>query len=333
MRLKKITILGFKSFNETSELVFPNKITSVVGPNGSGKSNVVEAFRFVLGEQSMKSMRGKKGEDLIFNGGHDTSRSNRASVKILFDNRDNFFDIDFDEISLERIVFRDGVNEYRLNDTQVRLQDILEVLSKANVGSQGHHIISQGEADMILNSSAIERKNIIEDGLALNFLQYRKTESQRKILKTKQNLREANISRREMATHLNYLKRRVEHIKEVKEMQNDLYNKYKEYLKKEDLLLKTKDKEHKEEKGLKFSEMEKLDERLRQVKTDSKESVEEKSINSNLKEIYKSLSEIQKEKDTLNLQIGRLQGEISARQRMEHQIENESISTEQGTKI
>src|SRR3954469_14302472 len=112
MYLKSIKLSGFKSFAKKSELSFNSKVSAIVGPNGSGKSNVAEAFRFVLGEQSIKSLRGKKGEDLIFNGAGGEARANRASVKVLFDNTDKTFGIDFPEVTIERVVHRDGINEY-----------------------------------------------------------------------------------------------------------------------------------------------------------------------------------------------------------------------------
>src|SRR3989338_8726490 len=120
--LKRLEIVGFKSFAKKTVLDFSNSTTAIVGPNGSGKSNVAEAFRFALGEQSMKSMRGKRAEDLIFNGSHTTPRANRASVGIVFDNAPKgllwgarIFNIDFDEVTIERAVFRDGTSEYSIN--------------------------------------------------------------------------------------------------------------------------------------------------------------------------------------------------------------------------
>ena len=112
MRLTSLEISGFKSFAKKDSFSFETPISAIVGPNGSGKSNVAEAFRFVLGEQSIKSMRGKKGEDLIFNGTNKISRQNKAAVKITFDNKDRLLKIDFDQVILERVVHRDGQNEY-----------------------------------------------------------------------------------------------------------------------------------------------------------------------------------------------------------------------------
>src|SRR5581483_1031945 len=138
MYLKSIELSGFKSFAKKNGFEFPTPISAIVGPNGSGKSNVAEAFRFVLGEQSIKSMRGKRGEDLILNCSNSEPRANRASVKVTFDNERRIFDMDFQEVSIERVVLRDGTNEYYINGSTVRLKDILELLQKAHVGASGH---------------------------------------------------------------------------------------------------------------------------------------------------------------------------------------------------
>ena len=153
MRLKSIELSGFKSFAKKTELTFETAITAIVGPNGSGKSNIAESFRFALGEQSMKSMRGRRGEDLVWNGSASTPRAGRASVKLVLDNADRSLPLDFDQVLIERAVSRDGANEYRLNSSTVRLRDITSLLANANIGASGHQIISQGEADRILSAS------------------------------------------------------------------------------------------------------------------------------------------------------------------------------------
>ena len=129
MHLKHLTINGFKSFAKKSELEFVSAVTAIVGPNGSGKSNVAEAFRFVLGEQSNKGMRAKSGADLIFNGSEKVSRSGRAAVEVVLDNAGRVFPLDFDEVKIERVVHRDGQNEYLINGSKVRLKDVQEVLA------------------------------------------------------------------------------------------------------------------------------------------------------------------------------------------------------------
>ncbi|MBX9906915.1 AAA family ATPase [Patescibacteria group bacterium] len=234
MYLKSLEVNGFKSFAKKSDLEFSTAITAIVGPNGSGKSNTAEAFRFVLGEQSLKSMRGKRGEDMIFNGSTSVSRSNRASVKITLDNTAKHFPIDFDEITIERTVYRDGTNEYALNGGKTRLKDVQELLASANIGSTGHHIISQGEADRILTSSARERREMIEDALGLKVFQYKKAESERKLEKTTANIAQVESLRREVTPHLRFLERQVKKIEKSLEVRDELTKMYVEYLKRED---------------------------------------------------------------------------------------------------
>ncbi len=237
MYLKHLTISGFKSFAKKSELEFNTPITAIVGPNGSGKSNVAESFRFVLGEQSIKSMRGKKGEDLIWGGSDSISRGNRASVQVVLDNRERVFSVDYDEIVLERTVYRDGQNEYEVNGSKVRLKDVQELLAAANIGSTGHHIISQGEADRILSAGPKERREMIEDALGLKVYQYKKTEAEKKLKKTEENIAQAESLRREVAPHLKYLGKQMKKIERALELRSELTTTYAEYLKREDIYL------------------------------------------------------------------------------------------------
>ncbi len=238
MYLKELTINGFKSFAKKGELEFSTPITAIVGPNGSGKSNVAEAFRFVLGEQSIKSMRGKRGEDLIFNGSESVSRSNRASVSITLENKERngkkVFPIDFDQITVERVVHRDGTNEYLINGSATRLRDVQELLASANIGPTGHHIISQGEADRILSASPRERREMIEDALGLKVYQFKKAESERKLAKTKENIAQVESLRREVAPHLKFLEKQVKKLERSIELQKELTTLYAEYLRRED---------------------------------------------------------------------------------------------------
>ncbi|KXJ97895.1 MAG: Chromosome partition protein Smc [Parcubacteria bacterium OLB19] len=235
--LKELTISGFKSFAKKSELEFTVPIAAIVGPNGSGKSNVAESFRFVLGEQSVKSMRGKRGEDLIWGGSSQVARGNRASVTILLDNSKRVFPLDFEEIKIERIVHRDGQNEYLLNDSAVRLKDIQELLASANIGSTGHHIISQGEADRILSAPAKERREMIEDALGLKVYQYKRQEADKKLTKTLENVAHVESLRREALPHLKYLEKQVQKIEKSLEIQEQLKQVYAEYLRREDIYI------------------------------------------------------------------------------------------------
>ncbi len=237
MYLKGLEISGFKSFAKKADLEFLTPITAIVGPNGSGKSNVAEAFRFVLGEQSVKSMRGKKGEDLIWGGSPALARSNRGSVKIVLDNEKRVFPVDFDEVTVERVVHRDGVNEYSINNSRVRLKDVQELLAAANIGPTGHHIISQGEADRILSSSPKERREMIEDALGLKIYQYKKSESEKKLEKTKENIAHVESLRKEVQPHLRFLEKQVKKIEKSIELRDALAEQYVVYLKREELYL------------------------------------------------------------------------------------------------
>ncbi|MDO8520832.1 MAG: AAA family ATPase, partial [bacterium] len=243
MRLKRLEVVGFKSFGKKAVLEFNSRITAVVGPNGSGKSNVAEAIRFVLGEQSMKSMRGKRGEDLIFNGSQSAGRANRGSVTIIFDNSKREFSLDFDEVAISREVYRDGTNEYFINGSQVRLRDVFELLSAVHIGASGHHIISQGEADHILSANPKERREMLEDALGLKIYQYKRAESERRLEKTEANMKEAEGLRREIAPHLRFLKKQVEKLNEGRSLRERLIGLYREYLKREEMFVEYRKKD------------------------------------------------------------------------------------------
>jgi chromosome segregation protein len=208
--LRLIEIHGFKSFAKKTPLSFESRIVGIVGPNGSGKSNVAEAFRFVLGEQSMKTMRGAKGEDMIWSGSVLVPKANRASVAMEFDNRKRLFAMDADSVTIERVVFRDGKNEYRINGSTSRLKDIHELLASIHIGTSRHHIISQGQADRILNASTTERAEMLEDALGLTSIELKKSESEFKLEKTVEHEREVALLRKEAAPRLAYLKKQIE---------------------------------------------------------------------------------------------------------------------------
>src|SRR3989344_930861 len=202
MYLKKLELSGFKSFAKATTLEFPHTITAIVGPNGSGKSNIAEAVRWVLGEQSMKALRSKKGEELIWNGSEKMSRMGKASVTLLFDNKDGRIPLEFDEVSVMRKIFRDGLNEYYLNNSQVRLKDVVLLIARIGLGETKHNIIGQGEVDRILMSTARERREMLEEALGLRVYQLKKNEALRKLEATENNMRQVEVLAREIAPHL-----------------------------------------------------------------------------------------------------------------------------------
>ncbi len=315
MYLKSLEISGFKSFAKKVTLTFNSPISAIVGPNGSGKSNVAEGFRFVLGEQSIKAMRGKRGEDLIFNGGGEGARVNRASIKVIFDNSKKIFNIDFNEISIERVVHRDNSNEYFINGSSARLKDIAELLSNAHIGASGHHIISQGEADRILNANIRERREMIEDALGLKTYQYKKIESQRKLEKTEENMKSVESLRREIAPHLKFLKKQVEKVEKVEELREDLKVLYQVYLKREETYIKTEKSRIDLEKGPLKKESLQLDIEIASARKILENSKDRDVKSNELIEIESALHKIRIEKDTIMRELGKIEGEISAGRR------------------
>lgn len=329
--MKSLELTGFKSFAKKSELHFTTPITAIVGPNGSGKSNVAEAFRFVLGEQSFKSMRGKKGEDLIWNGSTRSPRQNRAAVKLIFDNSQKLLNIDFDEAILERVVHRDGINEYLVNGSQVRLRDILELLAGAHIGSSGHHIISQGEADRILNANLKERRLMIEDALGLKIYHYKKQESERKLEKTKENIKSVESLRREIAPHLKFLKKQVEKIARAAELRAKLVTLYHEYFRQESAYLTNKKRILSEEKKVPIAEAARIENELTKARKVLEQSNQVHKQGQELLKIEEQLRTIRLKKDELFRELGRLEGELSAEKRLFQRLELEEKNEEHRT--
>jgi chromosome segregation protein len=299
MRLSHITIHGFKSFAKKTTIDVSHTITGVVGPNGSGKSNVAEAIRFVLGEQSMKSMRGKLGADLIFKGSEHLSAMSRASVTMVIDNKDKVDSthasadlapyLVYDELVLSRVIYADGTSDYTLNDAKVRLKDVQELLAFAGIGGSAHTIINQGEADKILLASPRERKEAIEDALGLRIFHIRLSESERKLEKVKTHVHEVELLRKEIAPHLTHLKRQVDKL-ESKEKERLLLN---------DLLIAYLSREDKE--------LAILEDKIRESGTSQSLSLITESIHKELRALKEKKPEekihVHNEKHTLQVEL------------------------------
>lgn len=188
MHLKRIELQGFKSFADRTELEFKPGITSVIGPNGSGKSNIADAIRWVLGEQSMKSLRSSKSEDVIFAGTESRRSLGFAEVNIIIDNSDGKLPIEFSEVIVSRKLYRTGESEYYINNTQCRLKDVQELFMDTGIGKDGYSIIGQGKVDEILSNNSTDRRHIFEEAAGIVKYRVRKTEAERKLEQTKNNL-------------------------------------------------------------------------------------------------------------------------------------------------
>ena len=209
MYLKKLIAHGFKSFADNIVIDFNNDISGVVGPNGSGKSNIVDAVRWVLGEQSVKSLRGDSMTDVIFAGSKSRKAMNAASVTLIFDNTDNYLPLSFDEVSIKRRLYKDGTNEYFLNGEKVRLKDITEILMDSGIAKESFNIISQGKIEEILSNKPESRRVIFEEAAGIMKYRKRKEEALRKLDRT-----HSNMDR--ISDIINELESQVEPLKEQK---------------------------------------------------------------------------------------------------------------------
>lgn len=234
MYLKEIVASGFKSFADKLSIKLDDKTTCIVGPNGSGKSNIVDAVRWVLGEQSVKSLRGEWAmSEVIFSGSKSRNPLNVASVELIFDNSDHYLNIPYTEISIKRKVYRNGENEYILNHEKCRLKDITDLLIDSGIGKESFNIISQGEVDRILSTSSGERRIIFEEAAGILKYKKRKEEALRKLDRTHNNLDRVNDI-------INELEIQVEPLKEQSKKARK-YLETKEKLEKLDIALITND--------------------------------------------------------------------------------------------
>ena len=222
MYLKKLIAHGFKSFAENTVIEFNNNISGIVGPNGSGKSNIVDAIRWVLGEQSIKSLRGDSMTDVIFSGSKSRNGMNIASITLVFDNNDHYLPIQFDEVSIKRRLYKDGTNEYFLNGEKVRLKDINDILIDSGIAKESFNIISQGKIDEILSSKPEARRTIFEEAAGVIKYKKRKEEALRKLERTNNNMDRVNDIINELEGQIEPLKEQKDKALEYQELNENL---------------------------------------------------------------------------------------------------------------
>jgi len=222
MYLKKLELIGFKSFSEKTTLHFEPGITAVVGPNGCGKSNIFDAVRWVLGEQSIKSLRGSDSQDVIFNGSDSKQALSMAEVTIAFDNSNRFFNIDFPELSITRRIFRSGESEYLLNKNLVRLKDILDLLMGTGIGAESYSLVAQGKIDLVLSSRPEDRRLVFDEASGITKYKTQKRETLRKLEETDQNLLRVNDIVTEVKRQIGSLERQASKARRYKEVFEEL---------------------------------------------------------------------------------------------------------------
>lgn len=296
MYLKRLESVGFKSFAERINVEFVPGVTAVVGPNGSGKSNITDAIRWVLGEQSAKSLRGSKMEDIIFQGSETRKALNVAEVTLVLDNQDKRVPLDYEEISVTRRVYRSGDSEFYINKQSCRLKDIIDLFMDSGLGREAFSIISQGKVEEILSSKAEERRTIFEEAAGVLKYKQRKKKAEYKLAETQENLNRVEDIIHEIEQQINPLKQQAETAKKYTELKDKLKEKEISYL---------------------LSEIEELHQ---EWQTQLKELEDEKLSESALKStIQKKEAEIEKQ----NQAIQQLDDKIEAMQ------ENLLIATEQ----
>ncbi len=222
MYLKEIRTYGFKSFADKTTIEFNNGINGIVGPNGSGKSNIVDAVRWVLGEQSNKSLRAENQVDVIFSGSKSRKPLNSASVTLVFDNSDHYLALDFDEIAIKRVLFRTGESEFYINNERCRLKDINDLLIDTGIAKESFNIISQGKIDEILSTHSSDRRVIFEEAAGVLKYKKRKEEALRKLEKTNDNVSRVNDIILELEANINPLREQSNKAKKYLECKDKL---------------------------------------------------------------------------------------------------------------
>ena len=325
MYLKRIEMQGFKSFADKTVLEFKPGITTVIGPNGSGKSNISDAIRWVLGEQSMKSLRGAKSEDIIFAGTQARKSLGFAEVSIVIDNNDNKLPIEYSEVTVTRKIYRSGETGYFINKVPCRLKDILELFMDTGIGKDGYSIIGQGKIDEILSNKSEDRRHIFEEAAGIVKYRTRKQESEKKLEQTKLNLLRINDILAEIEANIEPLKLQSDKAKQFLDLREELksievglfiynINTYKEKLeqlvKDEDIITSQKEAEDSKMEALQASK-----EELRQVVDDITAQIE------NMQNIgFESSNKIEKINSEIGISNERIQNNTANKQRLEAEI-------------
>ena len=219
MFIKKLEMSGFKSFADRTTVDLMPGINCVVGPNGCGKSNILDAIRWVLGEQKYSLMRSKTSEEVIFAGTGKRSPHGLAQVNVVFDNEDGLIPVDEPEVSISRRFFREGVGQFKLNGKNVRLRDIHEMLADTGVGSGALFILSNQEIDRILSPNSNERRSILEETAGVNKYQLRKKETLRKLQSTRENIARLNDILQEVARQLEISQKQLKRLEKIPQSQ------------------------------------------------------------------------------------------------------------------
>jgi len=309
--LKSLELNGFKSFAERTVLELPEGITAIVGPNGSGKSNVIDAIRWLLGEREARNLRGAKSEDLIFVGTKDRPKMGLAQASLQFSNTNNFFPVDFEDIIVTRQVSRDGNNQYFINKSEVRLKDLVDFFAHSRLGARGLVVITQGNSDMFIRATPLERRGMIEEILGLREFQLKKAEAERRLENAEVNLEKVHALVEEILPHLRSLKRQTARWEkrgvleaELKTLEDYFFHSQFQALQAEEKKLTAMSDERHKEKSILETEVKKAEERLKE--TEAREPEER----SRLQEVKKRIQLLREDREKLQKEIGRFEARL-----------------------
>jgi chromosome segregation protein len=317
MFLEKLEIQGFKSFANKNTLVFPGMldksrrgITAIVGPNGSGKSNIADSVRWALGEQSMKTLRGKKSEDIIFSGSDKKGRMGMAEVSLFLNNEDRKAPLDYSQVVLTRRLYRSGDSEYLINNSRVRLYDTQMFLAKANFGQKTYSVIGQGMVEGFLNTSLAERKEFFDEATGVKQFQIKRDESLNKLRSSHENLNQAQMLLTEIEPRLKSLTRQVNKLQKGGEIKSELKELQLNYYGKMWNEINDKFNEHNKHflqiEKIKIEKEKKLDGLNREL---NKMAAQEKNTQE-FNQWQKELSEAQNKKDSITKQLARVEAQL-----------------------
>ena len=333
MYLKRLEMQGFKSFADKTILEFMPGITSVIGPNGSGKSNISDAIRWILGEQSMKSLRGSKTQDIIFAGTQNRKSLGFAEASLIFDNTEGSLPIEYSEVTITRKIYRSGETGYYINKVPCRLKDVVELFMDTGIGRDGYSIIGQGKIDEILSNKSEDRRHIFEEAAGIVKYRTRKEETEKKLEQTKLNLLRINDILSEIEANLEPLQLQSDKAKKYLNLKEELkgieiglfiYNieKYKKILEElvndEEIMKETLNQE--EEKN----------EKIKILKEELKDSIDE--ITEQIENMQNIGFESQKEIEQLNSNINVAETKIQNNEENTKRYKNEIIELEEKIK-
>lgn len=317
MFVTRIEINGFKSFAEQTVIEFPKPfadgrqgVTGIVGPNGSGKSNVADAIRWVLGEQGMKNLRGKKSEDIIFAGGDGKGKMSLASVTMVLDNSDKRADVPYDELVISRRLYRSGESEYLLNGNKVRLIDLQLLLARAQFGQGSYSVIGQGTIDRLLLQSPAERKEFFDEAVGIKEFQIKRHHASLKLARTEENITQADAIMVEIEPRLKLLKRQVAKLEQRQEVEHTLRELQEAYFGSQYLSLHKEIVRVEEElKQVDASYSKELHE-LQSIQSELAQFAQEKSRSDVFETLQKELYEIQQKKNKQEKERAILQAKL-----------------------